>query len=662
MRLKLSRLFSISLLLAGLLTLPVAALAQGGTTYFVFNVNATNFPDVQFDLRAVDLNNVPVQGLNNSNTAVYENGQPVTNAVITPRVDGPVNYIFVIDQGRLANYTLFGLNNIRLAVTNLISGGYFKDGVDTVTILARQNINSDQTITWLPTTSTGADLTTFMANFNFARGNGATKGLLGVEDAITTQVPNIVSSQGSETTAIIFITRYLEDPPNSVAVTAAQNTAALAKTNNISVYVFQTDFGKFNNQPLQALATGATGVYVPLRGSTVVTDTSNVYQAINSQRATYTVSYRSTSADAGQRQITINAAQPTGIGTVGIYEANVQAPKIAITEPTPNTTVRREPQPSSDGTNVVYDVNSQHITTNITWLDTPRLIKSVELFADGVSQEVQTPTDPAQTTFEFDWDLSDIDKVGTTPVKISVTVTDELGLSDTAETTVNVEVIALPPTPTPSPTPFTIGIEGDTGKILADYWVVIPVLCLGLLCMLPFAFLIFYMTRPVQARKVVKDIQHTLIGGAPLKSKSLASVTVVEGPKGLIGENISITKAITTLGRNPKMADVVFYADEESSVSRLHCTIQLDGKTFKLTDNNSTSGTRLNGRRLSPNDPVELQDGDEIVLGDLGKLGVKLRFGFLMDKTQLPSSGTASDKTFIMDDYDKDDWDKYKDH
>lgn len=659
MRLNFHRLLSATILLLGGLTLPLAALAQGGTTYFVFNVNATTFPDVQFDLRAVDLNNAPIQGLNSANTVVYENGQPVTNAVITPRVDGPVNYIFVIDQGRLANYQIFGLNNIRLAVTNLVSGGYFKDGVDTVTVLARQNINSDQTITWIPTTSSGSDLTTFMANFNFARGNAPTKGLLGIEDAITNQAPKIVASPGSETTAIIFITRYLEDPPNSVAVTAAQNTAALAKTNNISVYVFQTDFSKFNNQPLQALATGATGVYVPLRGSTVVTDTSNVYQVINAQRATYTVTYRSTLADAGQRQITINAAQPTGKGTVGIYEATVQAPTVSISEPTPNTTIRREPKLSSDGTNTVYDINSQRISADITWLDTPRLIKSVELFANGVSQGTQEAQEPGQTKFEFDWDLSDIDTVGTTPVTIAVTVTDELDLTDTAETTVNVEVIALPPTSTPTPPPF---ISADPAKLFSDYWVIIPVLCLGLLCMLPFAFLIFYMTRPTQAKKVVKDIQNTLIGGAPLKSKSLANVTVVEGPKGLIGENISIAKAITTIGRNPKMADIVFYADEESSVSRLHCTIQLDGKAFKLTDNNATSGTRLNGRRLSPNDPVELHDGDEIVLGDLGRLGVKLRFGFLMDKTQLPSSGTASDKTFIMDDYDKDDWDKYKDH
>jgi pSer/pThr/pTyr-binding forkhead associated (FHA) protein len=88
----------------------------------------------------------------------------------------------------------------------------------------------------------------------------------------------------------------------------------------------------------------------------------------------------------------------------------------------------------------------------------------------------------------------------------------------------------------------------------------------------------------------------------------------------------------------------------------------LDGRTFKITDNNSTSGTRVNGRRIQPNDPVELHDGDEIVLGDLAKLGVKLKFGFMMDKTQLQSSGTASDKTFIMDDFDRDDWDKYKDN
>jgi hypothetical protein len=63
---------------------------------------------------------------------------------------------------------------------------------------------------------------------------------------------------------------------------------------------------------------------------------------------------------------------------------------------------------------------------------------------------------------------------------------------------------------------------------------------------------------------------------------------------------------------------------------------------------------------LPANDPTELHDGDEIVLGDLGKLGVKLQFSSLTDKTQLPSTGMASDKTYIADDFEQDDWAKFK--
>jgi hypothetical protein len=44
------------------------------------------------------------------------------------------------------------------------------------------------------------------------------------------------------------------------------------------------------------------------------------------------------------------------------------------------------------------------------------------------------------------------------------------------------------------------------------------------------------------------------------------------------------------------------------------------------------------------------------VLGDLGKLGVKMRFatGGVQDHTAL------QDRTFIVDDYDQQDWDKFR--
>ncbi len=81
-------------------------------------------------------------------------------------------------------------------------------------------------------------------------------------------------------------------------------------------------------------------------------------------------------------------------------------------------------------------------------------------------------------------------------------------------------------------------------------------------------------------------------------------------------------------------------------MSRVHCTIRLDGKFFTLVDNNSSNGTHVNGTRLRANDPVQLRDGDEIVMGDMAKLGVKLRFS---ERSQSAGSD-LSDRTFIVDD------------
>jgi pSer/pThr/pTyr-binding forkhead associated (FHA) protein len=156
---------------------------------------------------------------------------------------------------------------------------------------------------------------------------------------------------------------------------------------------------------------------------------------------------------------------------------------------------------------------------------------------------------------------------------------------------------------------------------------------------------------------------HTLLAGRALKDQVLATLTVLEGPKGLMGEAINIVKSTTAIGRHPQTTDITFYSDVESSVSRVHCTIQKDGETFKLTDNGSSAGTRLNGRALPPNDPVLLADSDEIVLGDLGRRGVKMRFNLVSEPGDLKYSGVADDRTRIMDEPppDEDHFSRYVD-
>jgi hypothetical protein len=622
---------------------PPAAQAQAGTTFFVTDVDSSAFPVVTFSLRATDLNNKAVGGLNASNVSVYENGEEVSDLEVTPHTDGPIALIFMIDQGHFSNYTSFTLNNTRLAITTLVSGGYFVDGRDTVQILGRQNVNSDQTVELLPPTSTATDLTTWAANFNFDRGSGATKGLLGIEDAID-QMSQIVPVPGSRTAAVIYLGRYIEDPSPQVAVSAAQNTATAARRDNISIYTLQTDPNKARSDALQVLAESSGGQYAALDRRGFTSAVSSVYNTIAAQRSYYTVSYRSTLGSSGEREITINATEKPSAGVTGTFSINLEPATLVISEPVAGSTIRREAQLGEDNT-LSSDTSRVKVVANVTWPDGfPRNIKSADLYAND-KLEGSAEIVPGSDQLEFEWDLSDIVNEGLNPVKLQVKATDELGLETSAETGVSVQVI-IPATATPEGPPVTTMAVG--GVVLFCILGVVAVAIIG-------ALYFFVIRRPTpavsEAPAAAPEPRSTIIGADAYPGLTLATITVLEGPQGLVGEAFRIYMATTVIGRNPSATDITFYPDEESSVSRMHCTIQMgeDG-SFRLTDNASSAGTRLNGRRIQPNEPVVLADGDEIVLGDLARRGVKLQFNLPSTQSAAPHSGSADDRTHIIGD------------
>jgi pSer/pThr/pTyr-binding forkhead associated (FHA) protein len=75
-----------------------------------------------------------------------------------------------------------------------------------------------------------------------------------------------------------------------------------------------------------------------------------------------------------------------------------------------------------------------------------------------------------------------------------------------------------------------------------------------------------------------------------------------------------------------------------------------------LVDQGSSAGTRLNGRQIKPEVAVDLDDGDEIVLGNLAQKGVKLRFNYMSEDGEIPLSGTADDRTHLLSDEDIQNW------
>ena len=75
---------------------------------------------------------------------------------------------------------------------------------------------------------------------------------------------------------------------------------------------------------------------------------------------------------------------------------------------------------------------------------------------------------------------------------------------------------------------------------------------------------------------------------------------------------------MTTFGRRPENTVVL---SGDLYVSGSHAQISAAGDAFVLTDIGSTNGTLLNGERLQIHVPVQLSDGDEILIG-----GTALRF------------------------------------
>ncbi len=67
------------------------------------------------------------------------------------------------------------------------------------------------------------------------------------------------------------------------------------------------------------------------------------------------------------------------------------------------------------------------------------------------------------------------------------------------------------------------------------------------------------------------------------------------------------------------------FGGQDKGVSRAHAALRTDRSQLQLVDLGSTNGTRLNGVRLTANQPVRVSSGDEI---RLGRLTLKVYFSF----------------------------------
>lgn len=640
-------------------------LAQQNFQVFVQDVSA-DFPTINVAFRALAFDNTAIDNLETQDIAVYENGQLITDFTLTPQ-SVPTHTIFVFDVGQSANFATH-LNNTRTILTDFVATGrnYFRDGVDIVEVRFRTVVNNqDQTVTVIPPTHDIAFFRDQVNQLSFESSKGPTQALETISEILAeiSADPRPVA-----TTNIILLTPFIDD---IVPYPTSQGQKALAYgelANSLKVHVHTLDTTGRLPATLETLADASQGINIRLDLGTYITaDINPIYSHIQNQRAAYLVSYQSNVRQTSQPQITIlpaNRPLNTALATEQIsYTINLDVPEITLH--VENNTIER--QPTFENGISIFEPNFVELFVTITWNENTliRPIQDIQLWVKDGQTDNQTPTPitlPVNTDqFIIDWSIAAYMSNGTFPLLLQLKITDTLGISnvsptvpitivvsDNRETANTISTIAAAPATevieggletTPPMEEQTPDAEEDSCDNSTSFECLqarfgIYALWIGGV----FAILLI-ITRKQPRRLLRRAIGNTM--HVNQAKQPLARLMILEGPPDQIGQEIYLYNTSIKLGRDPQLVHHAFFEREEkSTVSREHCSIDYERGAFKITDDHSSNGTKINDIALTQPSHV-LQHGDIILLGVKGQQSVQL--AFYLEKSSISSPVPPTD-------------------
>ncbi len=77
---------------------------------------------------------------------------------------------------------------------------------------------------------------------------------------------------------------------------------------------------------------------------------------------------------------------------------------------------------------------------------------------------------------------------------------------------------------------------------------------------------------------------------------------------------MDINKPVFRIGKERSYVD--YFVANNNAISRIHADIITKNNSFFVKDENSTNGTYVNGNRLTPNEEVQVFDGDIITFAN----------------------------------------------
>lgn len=629
---KVIRLMCIAILL-GLLIVSSTEAQTTVSKILVTAINSNEFPQIYVRFRALDNNGDPVPNVAVSMLAANEDDREAALESIR-QVEQGVWVQFVVDAGAGISNT-GRWDSARNAILRFLQNQPgMVSGVDRVAV---QLIRSDRVEQLVDFTTNTDDIVRVLESYSLSVNPEQYSAPYPALDEALEDLRNLPDTT-NQPKFIVFMTSGIE---STGRVTPSELTEK-AREYGIPVYaIFLRSVARLGDggldQPVADLATNSGGEYFTITNSLSL---NQAYERIKDHSLSYEVTYRSTSAVSGTRQVrmTTQGAGIQAAATAHTYNIEVNPLRILIEQPSAGAVINREsPAYTQDAGSV--EPTTQSVVAQVVFPDNPLRLLSATLQVNGADAgRISNPPNP----LEFSWNLRNITERGTTDYSLRVLVEDEFGritesqpinasvnliipeqetLDVTRIVTEIIEVLPPPPTPIPCVLPDALcSVERQVRSNPTSYASLL-VAALSLV----FAGIV-YVNRdkaPVlAARQNITNIVTRIT--KRITSEPIAYLVVEAGDHSgtleIYGD--------TAIGRSKKDGATLLFQqqDEDSPISRLHCKIFNEEDHFMLRDEDSANGTFLNSNKLEPLKSVPLNDGDFIDVAPLQRGGVRLRF------------------------------------
>ena len=582
--------------------LPRNASSQEGTQPFqVTHIVTDDFPIVKVQVAAWDTNMIIIP---NENLHVLEDGVPFEVDSVVP-VDVGVRIAFVIDPGDGVNSTGINLRTVyeiagEYLETFMIGRPWMMADVDEVTVLVQEG-ESTELISAMSSDPSliSQQLASYVPPSNIGRPSepGAfTRTALrrGLDEL------QFVPGEVDKPQALVLFT------PGMRADTSDLAERAIEAGIPIHIVMTRERGSSFWEEALEPLATVTGGEFATHYG---VDGLEPLFEDLTRRRQQLEVAYRTNSAAAGQRNVTVEVQGSGETFTAnGQYTVELSPPDVEVISPAPGAVINRQAiERDADPA----DAEPTFLTV-VAEVDFPdgyeRGMGPAQLLIEG------TPAGQGQVVdgrAEITWDIRSYQTAGQVPATLQVVLTDELGIQGQS-------------------TPRTISVNYiEPQSAGTPEWLLIVSLAVALVSLAAVVFL--FLNRQhlapalAGAGESISDFVERVTGRrTALVAK--AYLVPLEGFEELPQRSFEVY-GTTAIGRSRKHADLLFHInDEDSAISRLHCTILDEDDHFAIRDEDSTNGTLVNGEKITPLESMRLHDGDTVDVAPIERGGLRFLF------------------------------------